>query len=213
MTKNKKNRPMYAACILLCLVLITAHMTSGLYSRYTAGGSGSDSARVISFGNLTLTESGDFLADDQGSSTNTLRVTPGVNLAKQATVNFEGSEAAAYVFLTVTVNSGWTTTEDSYYKGFSLGSGAMTWSVASDWTYVAQVTNADSITYAYCIVLEPNKTLQKTVITDGEIQVSSSITESQLGGMTIPDITFQATAVQSNGFSSAEAAWNSIKNK
>lgn len=152
MTKNKKNRPMYAACILLCLVLITAHMTSGLYSRYTAGGSGSDSARVISFGNLTLTESGDFLADDQGSSTNTLRVTPGVNLAKQATVNFEGSEAAAYVFLTVTVNSGWTTTEDSYYKGFSLGSGAMTWSVASDWTYVAQVTNADSITYAYCIL-------------------------------------------------------------
>ena len=49
MTRNKKNIPMYAACILLCLVLITTYMTSGLYARYTAEGLGSDSARVATF--------------------------------------------------------------------------------------------------------------------------------------------------------------------
>jgi len=49
MTKDKKNIPMYLACILLCLVLISTYMTADLFARYTAEGQGSDSARVAKF--------------------------------------------------------------------------------------------------------------------------------------------------------------------
>ncbi len=47
--KSKMNIPMLAACILLCLTLISVHMTSGLYARYVSRDSGEDSARVASF--------------------------------------------------------------------------------------------------------------------------------------------------------------------
>ena len=48
--KNRIMNPMLsAAAILLCLVLITSHFTSGLYAKYTAEASGSGSARVASF--------------------------------------------------------------------------------------------------------------------------------------------------------------------
>lgn len=49
MIRDKKNVAMYLACILLCLVLITTYMTSGLYARYTAEGIASDNARVAKF--------------------------------------------------------------------------------------------------------------------------------------------------------------------
>ena len=47
--KRKVNIPMCAAFILFVLTLISMHLTSGLYARYTVTGSGSDSARVAKF--------------------------------------------------------------------------------------------------------------------------------------------------------------------
>ena len=46
---RKVNIPMCAALILLCLVLVSSHLTSGLYARYTSSSTGSDSARVAKF--------------------------------------------------------------------------------------------------------------------------------------------------------------------
>lgn len=46
MGKTKVNIPMFAALILLMLTMISVHLTSGLYARYTAGATASDSARV-----------------------------------------------------------------------------------------------------------------------------------------------------------------------
>ncbi len=57
---QKLNIPMCAALVLLMLTMISIHLTSGLYARYTTTASGSDSARVAKFditGNGTLTES------------------------------------------------------------------------------------------------------------------------------------------------------------
>ena len=39
----------YAAMVLLCLVLISTHLTGGLYARYTTHGDGEDAARVAAF--------------------------------------------------------------------------------------------------------------------------------------------------------------------
>ena len=49
MGKAKLNIPMFAALILLLLTMVTTHMTSGLYARYTASATASDSARVAKF--------------------------------------------------------------------------------------------------------------------------------------------------------------------
>lgn len=46
MGKAKVNIPMVAALILLMLTMISTHLTSGLYARYSAGAMSSDSARV-----------------------------------------------------------------------------------------------------------------------------------------------------------------------
>ena len=52
---GKPNIPMCAALILLCLTLISTHLTCGLYARYTSSAAGSDSARVAKFDvNCTL---------------------------------------------------------------------------------------------------------------------------------------------------------------
>lgn len=49
MGKAKLNIPMCAALILFLLTMISIHLTSGLFARYTATASGSDSARVAKF--------------------------------------------------------------------------------------------------------------------------------------------------------------------
>lgn len=49
MKGRKHNIPMCMALVLLCLTMITTHMTGGLYARYTTTASGSDSARVAKF--------------------------------------------------------------------------------------------------------------------------------------------------------------------
>ncbi|MBR2310752.1 MAG: hypothetical protein IKA47_09515 [Oscillospiraceae bacterium] len=46
---RKVNIPMTLACVLLCLTLITTHMTGGLFARYTVTATGSDEARVAKF--------------------------------------------------------------------------------------------------------------------------------------------------------------------
>ena len=49
MGKTKLNIPMFAALVLLMMTMISFHLTSGLYARYTASASASDSARVAKF--------------------------------------------------------------------------------------------------------------------------------------------------------------------
>lgn len=46
---RKNNIPMFTACILLCLTLVTTYMTSGLYAKYTYGEEMYDDARVAKF--------------------------------------------------------------------------------------------------------------------------------------------------------------------
>ncbi len=45
----KFNIPMFAALVLLLLTMVSVHLTSGLYARYTANSGGSASARVAKF--------------------------------------------------------------------------------------------------------------------------------------------------------------------
>ena len=51
MKKSNKKTPIvfYVGILLACLTLVSIHMTSGLYARYTTSASGQDSARVARF--------------------------------------------------------------------------------------------------------------------------------------------------------------------
>jgi hypothetical protein len=67
MQKATKKTPFvfYAGMVLLCLVLFSAHLTSGLYARYTSTATSSDSARVARFdvASAKNTEKVDFKID------------------------------------------------------------------------------------------------------------------------------------------------------
>lgn len=202
--RAKRNIPMCAACVLLCLTLLSAYLISGLYAKYTDTAVGSDSARVVRFGNLTLTESGDF-ADGAGI------VIPGVNLRKKAVVDFAGSEASTYVFVSIALSSHWTTADN---RRFAVTSGEKTllqWSVGDGWTFLETDGNG---AYIYYRELAPNRALSADVIADdGCITVSDGLTGGELGGMTGMFIRLRAAAVQSGGFAGPAAAWQSVSAK
>ena len=223
--KAKVNVPMCLAGVLFCLTLFSFHLTGGLYAKYTTTGAGGDSARVITFGELTLTEKGIFTTKDENDvSFNEFIVTPGVDIEKQAVVSFSGSEAATYVFVEV-VPTGWTPSENNTFT-YSFKSGnTLSWSIADGWTYVKNTSNP----YVYYMELAPNTVLPSltddittvngitdqyvTVIDGGKITVSEEITENDLSNMRDLSIQFKASAVQSGGFESAEAAWKSLSGK
>lgn len=202
--KAKVNIPIYIACFLFCLTLISIHLTSGLYAKYMSFASGSDSARVITFGDLTLTETGDFNAEGK------LMIIPGVELIKKAEVDFTGSESATYVFIEIT-SAEWQTTDK---QTFSINSGdkvLMQWSVAEGWTYLKN----DNGAYVYYCALIPNTELDKADVIgdDGKITVSEYITKSEMQTLTSVSIKLRAIAVQSGGFESPEAAWRAVSAK
>ena len=202
--KTKMNIPMCLAAILLCLTLISIHLTSGLYAKYISSASGNDSARVIKFGELTLTEEGDFYEG------NKLIIIPGVALTKKATVSFSGSESATYVFVEITPSK-WSTTDNKTFSLLSNGKTAMQWNVAEGWLFL----KSDNGTYIYYRELTPNTELIATdiIAENGKIAVSNQITKSEIQVMTGISIKLRATVVQSGGFENPEAAWNSVAAK
>ena len=202
--KTKMNIPMCLAAILLCLTLISIHLTSGLYAKYISSASGNDSARVIKFGELTLTEEGDFYEG------NKLMIIPGVALTKKATVSFSGSESATYVFVEITPSK-WSTTDNKTFSLMSNGKTAMQWNVAEGWLFL----KSDNGTYIYYRELTPNTELIATdiIAENGKIAVSNQITKSEIQVMTGISIKLRATVVQSGGFENPEAAWYSVAAK
>lgn len=201
--KPKKNIALRLAGILFCLTLVSFYMVSGLFAKYTTSGKGSDSARVIKFGDITLTETGDFYEG------NKMWIVPGLDIKKDAKVSFEGSEAATYVFVQVQVSDHWTCD-----KGvFTMEGGKISWKVADGWERLD-----DNVYYR---ALKPNETLANAdIIKDGIVTVSDGINRGdmldieEVGGVkkTI-SVAFRAYVVQSSGFASAQAAWDSLAGK
>ncbi len=212
--RSKINIPIVLACILLCLTLISIHFTSGLYARYVSTADGKDSAKVASFGNLTLEEEGSFQ-----NSIKTALIIPGVDLEKNAMVSFTKSEVAAYVIIEADLSNDWKT-EDN--RTFSVKNGEKTqlqWSVADNWKFIKK----EGSRYAYYILLEPGEFLDKEPvvravkdsngdkINNGTIIVSEEITRGEIGKLTGIHINFKAYAIQA-GNMEPEDAWNKVKN-
>lgn len=178
---NKRRLPLRAW--LLYLAVATFALTGVTFSRYVASAHSQDEARVITFGDLTVTDSG------------SVQVQPGVAAQKDLTVRFEGSEAAVYVF--AEVQDGWTLDADGIYHD---ATGLMTWRVADGWTHLR-----DNVYYRE---LAPNTALDAGLIAGGTVDVSEDMTRTELEELSKAlSIRVQAAAVQREGGDTAETAW------
>jgi len=203
------NIPMVLAGVLLCLTLLSVHFSSGIYARYTTSADGNDSAKVASFGNLTLEETGSF-----SNASKTAIIVPGVDLIKNAAVSFSASEVSVYVIVEAELSGNWETTDSKTFvientdKTDGEDENLLSWSVASDWTFIEKTGNR----YAYYIELEPNEALEKFpfVAENGKITVSKFITRKEISGLKDIKIIFKAYAIQAGDMTPAEA-WSKVK--
>ena len=179
---NKRRLPLRAW--LLYLAVATFALTGVTFSRYVASAHSQDEGRVITFGGLTVTDSG------------SVQVQPGVAAQKDLTVHFDGSEAATYVFVELK-GSDWTLDADGIYHD---AAGLMTWRVADGWAHLQ-----DNVYYRE---LAPNTALDAGLIAGGAVNVSENMTRTQLQAAAgTLHICVQAAAVQREGGDTAETAW------
>ena len=180
---NKRRLPLRAW--LLYLAVATFALTGVTFSRYVASAHSQDGARVITFGDLTVTDSG------------SVQVQPGVPAEKDLTVRFEGSEAATYVFVELK-GSDWTRGADN--RTYTYGGGSLSWRVADGWTHLR-----DNVYYRE---LAPNTVLTAGLIDDSAVNVSENMTRTELEELSKAlHIHMQAAAVQREGGDTAETAW------
>lgn len=181
---NKRRLPLRAW--LLYLAVATFALTSVTFSRYVASAHSQDEGRVITFGDLTVTDSG------------VTQVQPGVAARKDLTVHFDGSEAAVYVF--AEVQGGWTRGADGIYHD---AAGLMTWRVADGWAHLR-----DNVYYRE---LAPNTVLDAGLIAGGTVDVSENMTRTELEELSKAlSIRVRAAAVQREGGDTAQIAWERL---
>lgn len=203
--RTKRNRlPIHV--YLVYLLVATLVFTGVTFSKYVTSSTGGDSARVAVFGELELTEStwtGDGYI-----------ITPGAPIGKDPKVFFgvtDPTEMAAYVFLTVQAD-GWTFDGDHAYRIFRQDGTTelLSWSVDADWTRLEAGETGPQVFYR---TVAPGESLTGVPVMSGDaITVSRDLRASELNalGDAAQSITFQAWAVQVQGFDSAESAWNAV---
>ena len=208
--KSKFRIPFSA--VLMYLAIVVAALSGVTFSKYVISTSAGDNARVAKIKDITVTETGNVASDDKWI------ITPGVDIEKQATVKFEGSEMACYVFCEVKTE-GWTRSgTDNHSYSYSDGTlSDLKWKVDNDWIYLDGTKDSankkDDVVY-YKLV-ETNTPLNDVILADdGKISVSENLTGSQLDTMTKNlSIEFNVTAVQYGGFADAKAAWAAVNGK
>ena len=215
-TEQKSKFRLPFSAVLLYLVLIAAALSGVTFSRYMAGTTAGDTARVAIMRDITVTETGNFAETDKWV------ITPGVDMIKNAVVNFEGSEMACYVFCEIKT-TGWSRMDDNYSFVFSGGNeNILAWAVNNGWNFLSG-NGSEAVYYR---IVSANAVLQEDVLAEGgKITVSENITKTQLDSLPKDmQIKISATAVQYNGFSEgfaaeyteaqrALAAWNAVKSK
>lgn len=186
---NKRRLPLRAW--LLYLAVATFALTGVTFSRYVASAHSQDEGRVITFGDLTVTDSG------------VTPVQPGVAAQKDLTVRFEGSEAATYVFVELQ-GSDWTRGADN--RTYTYGADRLSWRVADGWTHLQN--------NVYYRELAPNTALDAGLIDGGAVNVSENMTRTELEKLSKAlHIRVQAAAVQREGGDTAQIAWERLSGR
>ena len=203
MKKSQNRSPIvfYFAIAVMILLVITTNVTGGLFARYASYSEGEDSARVIKFGDITLT-----------TTIDNFLIVPGRDIAKTAKISFAGSESATYLFVVLDVGEAWSFSAGSMFSVTLDSVTAMQWSVVTtDWTYLTTQEGK----YVFYKTLAPNVSLANVEVVSGaKITVSNDITNTMLNLLAENkeklSISISATVVQSNGFDDVSTAWTSV---
>ena len=214
-TEQKSNFRLPFSAVLLYLLLLAATVSCMTLSKYVTGTTVGDTARVAIMRDITVIETGNFAEPDEWV------ITPGVDMIKNAVVNFEGSEMACYVFCEIKT-TGWSRLDEHSFAFSGGGENILGWAVNNDWKFLSG-NGSEAVYYR---IVSANAVLQADVLAEGgKITVSENITKTQLDSLPKDmQIKISATAVQYNGFSEetgaeyteaqrALAAWNAVKNK
>ncbi len=201
--KSNKRAPLFSVThvglILLCLVLVTGHFAGGIYAKYATENGGGDSGRVISFGELTVTEDNDLL------------VAPGCSIRRQTNVSFGGSEAQTYLFVKIGYDENvwqWkdgtklqtiTTYTDEHLPIAQL-------ELASNWTKLEDALGVFYLEVPSNTVIEKQPVFANSGVVD-----LPAVGMSKLQGLVNTSITVDVVVVQANGFESVQDAWNAVK--
>jgi len=193
--REKKRRPkLPLRAYLMYITLLSFLLTGVTFSKYVTRSSASDSARVVKFGNVEISEtvpSGGWV------------IVPGVNITKDATVNVSASEVDTFIFVKVAA-SGFTTADN---RSFTTHNDQITWSVNSSWDFL----KAENGYYIYYTYLDTNTELSRNIITNNTVTVAASITEADMKQYySAVSIDFTASMVQGGGFVDADSAWYAI---
>lgn len=141
--------------------------------------------------NITLTE-----------TTDTYKILPGTEIAKDPVVTVKGDSEACYLFVKVETNDKW--------------NAKMTYEVAEDWKTLNGVENV------YYQVVNTNKADQTFNVLKGSVanpngvvNVADTLTKTEVEAMkgegNAPTLTFTAYAVQKEGVNDVNAAWDLVK--
>lgn len=189
---------------LFCCTLISVHLTSGLYAKYTVSESRENQADVIRFGNVILNEEGDFNSDKK------LVVTPGVPLNYQVTVDFTGSEADVYLFVEVAAGK-WISKDNCIFFYPNSENKQLEWKIDEAWK---PLEDAPCVYYR-CVKANETVEREQVIAEEGKVTVAENVTKTELQTMKSENLSmkFRAYVVQANGFANPMEAWNSIKNK
>ena len=214
-TEQKSNFRLPFSAVLLYLVLIASALSGVTFSKYMTGTTVGDTARVAIMRDITVIETGNFAEPDEWV------ITPGVDMIKNAVVNFEGSEMACYVFCEIKT-TGWSRLDEHSFAFSGGGENILGWAVNNDWNFLSG-NGSEAVYYR---IVSANTVLQADVLAEGgKITVSDNITKTQLDSLPKDmQIKISATAVQYNGFSEgstaeyteaqrALSAWNAVKDK
>ena len=212
--KKPKFRLPFSA-VLFYIVLIATAVSGVTFSKYVTGTTVGDAARVAIMRDITVTETGNFAEPEKWV------ITPGVDMIKNAVVNFEGSEMACFVFCEIKT-TGWSRLDEHSFAFSGGGENILGWAVNKDWNYLSGNKNEA----VYFRTVNANTVLTADVLAEGgKITVSENITKTQLDSLPKDmQIKISAAAVQYNGFSEgseagyteaqrALAAWEAVKNK
>lgn len=211
-TERKPKFRLPFSAVLFYIVLIATAVSGVTFSKYVTGTTVGDAARVAIMRDITVTETGNFAEPEKWV------ITPGVDMIKNAVVNFEGSEMACFVFCEIKT-TGWSRLDEHSFAFSGGGENILGWAVNNDWKFLSG-NGSEAVYYR---IVGAKDVLQADVLADGgKITVSENITKTQLDSLPKDmQIKISAAAVQYNGFSEGEytekqralAAWEAVKNK
>ncbi len=156
----KQNIVLRIAALLLCLVLGSTYLLSGMLAKYTVEGASRDSARVAKFGTLVLKETkGTSVTDGRQFS-----ILPGAAIEKDPAVMLGNSEVAVRIYVTIEAD-GWTQNGTE----FTYGTDFLSFSLAEGW-----VRDGETNTF-YLDVPANSEDMTYNILKDNAIQVSPAM--------------------------------------